>query len=283
MKFDKKRVKEFLHLTIYLRLRTVYLWLQPIYHKIEAKRKLQLYRTQGFYFFKLKYFGKWELVKLNRYFDWQLWEEGNPVSSAMEASIDEYKALQSTLVNTFPEGPKVVMDFGCGIGRSSVFFKHMLKWRSTKFILVDSHEDVFGTFANRVPSQTSFHCDISSLEGSFYTNFDLIDRFLLSNDIYIYDLVDLRKDRYKLSVVKDVDLFYSFNSIGYHYDILGAFDYYGIHDCLQPGALLIFGIRRKHDPLLNELTIDNFIQRGYKKLKVIEGYLNQDFLVMQKT
>lgn len=261
----------------------IYHWLDPFYNRVYSQYKLTKYKIQGFYFFKLKYFDEWEKSKLDRYLGWQLSEGGNRFLTATEISIDEYKALQSIFKKFFPKQPEIIVDFGCGLGRSSIFFKHMFKWESSKFVFIDSHRQIYGSFENNYsPSQSLFHQNIKNLKGNFYTDFDLIDRFLLSNDMQKYDLLDLREEKDKLLMIKNVDLFYSFHSIGYHYDILNTFDYYKIHDLLKPGALLIFGIRRRNDPLRNKLKIDKFIKQGYKKLALIEGNMLQDYLLMTK-
>ena len=134
--------------------------------------------------------------------------------------------------------------------------------------------------------QTDFHHKVDSIfnkSKSFYSNLDLLDRFLLSNGMSKYSVIDINEKENLPILVKDVDLFYSFNSIGYHYDILSTFDYYKLHSVLSENAILIFGIRSKRQPFTGELKIDEFIKRGYSLLKRIKGSRNQDFLIFMKS
>lgn len=181
--------------------------------------------------------------------------------------------------------PKVVMDFACGLGRSSIFFKQMFNWDTTKFIFVDGHKNIYGTKENLNEYQTAFHHKVNSIfnqSKSFYTNFNLLDRFLLSNGINRYDVIDINQNKNLPDLIKNVDFFYSFNAVGYHYDILSTFNYYKLHNILSKGAILVFGIRNKRKPFAEELKIDEFIKCGYHLLERIEGGRNQDFLVFRK-
>lgn len=246
-------------------------------------RELRRYRREGFPQFSLRYFGKWEMVKLRRYVNWQLSGEEYRLSF-LRACVDEYKALGDVLTNPMylSQPPALIMDFGCGIGRSSIFFMHMLHWDSTKFLLVDGHRDVYGKKENMTAGQTGFHYDVGRLSDSFYTNFDLLDRFLVANGVQSFDLIDLTKERRRVAEIRGVDLFYSFHSVGYHYDIVSVLDHYGLHNVMRQGGLLIFGLRRQTDPLRKELHTALLLERGYEKVNEIQGSRVQDFLVLRR-
>jgi len=247
-----------------------------------------LWRMRGYYVFKLFYFDKWALYRLKRYLCWQI---GDLRRELNQFSADEFKSLKSFLQNEFSSSggaPGAVMDFGCGLGRSSVSFMHMFKWYSTKFLLVDGHKTVYGPKVNITDSQRLFHHDVNSIfkqSASFYTDFDLIDRFVVSNKMSCYDLVDINKERGRLEGLQ-VDLFYSFHAIGYHWEMSATFDHYQLHDLVKPGGLLIFGIRQEkdYDNLGSHQleALDSFLEKGYEKVALIEGACLQRFLVLRK-
>jgi len=178
------------------------------------------------------------------------------------------------------------MDWGCGLGRSSVFFMQMFGLQSSKFILVDGHSKMYGTKENLTDSQRLFHQDVVPIfekNETFYTDFDLIDRFVTSNGMQFFNLINLNKTENQLTQIPEkVEIFYSFHSIGYHWDILPTLDYYKIHDILKKNALLIFGIRRNRSALSKELRIDDLPKKGYEIINKIEGDYHQGFLVLRK-
>ncbi len=241
-------------------------------------------RMKGYYKFKFSYFGKWERIKLERYSKHHLGDTHKVdiyKTRLMGACILEYNALKTFFTNEFKDQvPEKIIDFGCGLARSSVFFMHMFNWHSAKFFLVDGNANVFQLSNN----QRLFHQDINLMfeKGeTFYTDFDLLDRFATSNKMQNFELVDLNTHRQRLSQIKNVNLLYSFYSIGYHWDILPTLDFYGIHDLLKTDAFLIFGIRPKRDPLRKEVNTDSLLQRGYKQVALIEG-MAQDLLILKK-
>jgi len=242
-------------------------------------RELQRYRFGGMYQFSFRHLTKWDKIKLQRYVNWQL-PTCTLKNSLMRISVDEYIALKSKLDWILP--PKVVMDFGCGTGRSSIFFKHMFKWNSTKFVLVDSQQSVYGSKGNLNPEQREYHQDVSALDNNFYTDFDLIDKLLESNGLNDVKLIDLRIQRKILESVRDVDIFYSFHCVGYHYDPLSIFTHYNLHSALRPNALIVLGVRKERDSLSKELNLDKFLSKGYVMEGKYTGNHLQDYIVMRK-
>mgnify|MGYP001572465460 FL=1 len=230
------------------------------------------------YRFSFRYFGRWDLLKLHRYIHRQL-----PLAPAelclTRACYDEYETLKDMLAAIHI--PSVVMDFGCGTGRSSIFFKHRLGWEQTKFLLVDGQQAVYGDKSNMTQLQGGFTANGHDLSQSFYTDFDLLDRFLLSNGMSHYDLVDLTKDASRLKVIRGVDLFYSFHCVGWHYDPATVFETYQLWDVVRPGGLVILGIRT---PAENghPLPLEPFWVHGYRLLTRLAGKRKQDFLVLQR-
>ena len=115
------------------------LWSQATWpQRLAWWRELQTARHP--YRFSFRYFDLWDLLKLHRYIHRQL-----PLAPAelclTRACQDEYETLKD-LLRPRPQ-PTLVMDFGCGTGRSSIFFKHRMGWEQTKFLLVDGQQAVY--------------------------------------------------------------------------------------------------------------------------------------------
>ena len=251
-------------------------------NRLWRSRERRRYTQEGLAF-SFTYFSPWELVKLQRYLNWQLPTEEYELS-LLRTSADEFRALTPTLTNPalFPQPPKQVIDFGCGLGRSSIAFRQRLGWSSTHFLFLDGHAEIYGEKSNMSPTQWGFHQDVGRLTGNFYTNFDLLDRFLVANGMRAFDLIDMTRDREKLARVRHADLFYSFHSLGYHYDVATALDAYGLREAVRPGGLMILGVRRRSDPLRKELRLEPLFERGYALIEEIPGQLMQDFVILQR-
>ena len=214
------------------------LWSQaPLRQRLAWWEELRAARRT--YRFSFRYFDHWNLLKLQRYIHRQL-----PIAPAelslTRACQDEYDALHDVLRAL---SPSLVMDFGCGSGRSSIYFRHRFAWDATKVLLVDGQQAVYGDKFNMTRPQGGFTSNGADLSQSFYTDFDLLDRFLLSNGMHAYDLIDLTKDAARLQTIRDVDLFYSFHCVGWHYDPATVFETYQLWDVVRAGGVVILGIR----------------------------------------
>ena len=220
--------------------------------------------------FSFRYFGDWELTRLQRDIGRQL-PSGLFRLTILRACVDEYVNLRSILTDPaiLPKQPACVMDFGCGLGRSSIFFRKAFGWTTAKFLFVDGHRDVYGPKDNLAPSQRGFHPDMRTTTNSFYTDFDLLDRFVTSDDVTRYDILDVTRDAARLSQVRDVDVFYSFHAVGYH-------------DAIRPGGLLILGVRRAGDPLRQLPDEQRLRAAGYERVAEVPGQQLQDFLVPRR-
>jgi SAM-dependent methyltransferase len=255
----------------------------PLRSTLARLRESWRYRRQGLYQFSLRYFDRWERRKLARYVHRQLPTEWYRLA-LVRACADEYHALRPFLSDPqyVSQPPSLVLDLGCGLGRSSIFFMHMLGWHTTKFLFLDSHRDLYGDKRNVPDNQTGWHQDVQDCGNSFYTNFDLLDRLLIANGMRHVDVLDLRTEPERIAEIRDVDLLYSFHSTGYHYAPDAIWKQYPLHDSLRPGALVILGIRRPGDRFHGRLKLDRFLDYGYERLATISGTRLQDFLILRK-
>jgi len=259
-------------------------------YRLTALREAFLLRRTK-YHFSFKYFDPWSFRQLSRYIRWQFgYVEGSWAGSRKYAfqwpllcySLDEHESLESILK---PLSPNFVIDLGCGIGRSSIYFKHCLGWEKTRFLFLDGHRSVYEGKEWMNPKQTFYHPQGPESNQSFYTNFDLLDRFLASNRIGSYHLIDLQREpTIPFDQLPKADLLYSFHSAGYHFALSPFFERYNLHNLLKKGAHLIFGIRKPKDPLRKQLDLETFLSKGYQiKHEEISGRHYQNFIVLQKT
>lgn len=243
--------------------------------------------------YQFTHFDSWRMEKLKRYLGWQL-PERELNAQLQITSSDEYDSLQSVLeTEVFKENDAAyrVADFSCGIGRSSVYFKNRFDLVNTKFCMFDGEYRIYGPKQQMNDYQTNFHQDVEPIFSktmSFYNDLDLLDCFLMSNNVTnfnIFNLVNF-KDMDYFDSMEPVDLFYSFHAIGYHWEISSVFDYYGLERIFRPGTTLVFELRKETDPHgFGNMQLDlvpKLLSRGYKQVDLIEGNQIQRFLVLQK-
>lgn len=173
--------------------------------------------------------------------------------------VDEYKHLKDIIKKI---GPKQVVDLGCGMGRSSVFFRQMLKMDQVKFFLCDFNRNTWrpngenkgalGYHENSVPmpfnslSLTERYCDYNGL-----TNRQILD--LESKDI---------------ASLRDIDLVWSFYSVGYHWSIDKAVEQYNLLEITSPNAKFLFGVRKDLDK--NNPNKHMFVEKDTKVSKYLK-------------
>jgi len=240
-----------------------------------------LSQVKAHYHFRFNGFDRAELKQFERYVNMHL-PSGDKQAALMKASVDEYIALKPLLNQLFPgvKPPIKIMDYGCGLGRSSIFMRQMFKWQEAIFYLVDGHGECT---AGLRPSQRGYHVDVAGLVDSFYTDFKLIRKFLLANDLSNFVMIDLAGGKEALNRIKDLDLFYSFHSLGYHYDISAMFELYGLNELVRPGGVYIFGIRRQGDPLRRSLGYEDLLSKyGLELIAEVAGAWMQDFVLLCK-
>lgn len=156
-------------------------------------------------------------------------------NSALRVSKDEYIHLKPYLIDL---KPKKVLDIGCGIGRSSVFFKNFFGWEDTIFYLADFNELVYCADKNFVPCGKH-----SNAEPIPYNNLSITEEFCKNNNLTNFELIDISKD--KMENLQDINLVYSFHCIGYHWDLEKAIEKYSLEKITTEDCLMIIGGRRE--------------------------------------
>ncbi len=223
-------------------------------------------------------------MKWDRYFKWQLANRHAELRMLL-ASIDEFESLKDLVRREFPkEAPRNVMDLACGMGRSTVFLARMLDWNESFFYLVDGEKRVHGPKTSMLETQLNFHKHVTEIfdrGATFYTDFDLLDKFLVSNGVANYNIIAANEEKDRLAELRNVDFLFSFHAVGYHRDIGATLDYYKLHDVVRPGALLVFGIRWEGDPHCH-LDRAALAVRGYEEVGIIEKGILQRFLVLRR-
>jgi len=153
------------------------------------------------------------------------------LSHYLRASIDEYEQLKDEIGN-----PKKILDLGCGIGRSSIFFKNMLNM-DTKFYLADFDQNEYYKDGRRNEFLGYHNKPIP------FNELEVTRRFCISNGLENLGLVDLATDNIK--ELSGIDLVYSFHAVGYHWSIEDAVRVYGLENITTNAAKFIFGVRNE--------------------------------------
>lgn len=198
-------------------------------------------------------------------------------------SLDELYSLREVL-SVLKEPPGVIADLGCGLGRSTVFLAQMLGWQSSRFMLIDGTIEISTDKPARVGEfQTGYHESIN-LKESVYNSLPLTSAFLESNAIRNFETRPL--DSFLQSnakMVGRIDLLFSFQAVGYHWDIQAAISDLKILDLINENGILIFGIRNREKSVRQGVPYVIPVIQGFTLTKVIEGFHRQDFLVYRRT
>jgi SAM-dependent methyltransferase len=222
-----------------------------------------------------------EKTLLIKYISWQQ-KNASTVEEAIQnldlPSIFEYESLKDEILEN---SPKKIVDLGCGSGRSSFFFFMNLKKqlpRDTTFMLAD-----YDRVADGYDITKSFFDEenFAGPQGYMrdnkfilpYNNFNvakiLKNIFCPTMNMEIFNL-----DENKIQNLSQVDIVYSFASIGYHYSITTAFEEYNIKNILRSGGKFICDIQRapsgpghkKYEEEIEQVT-----QMGLKFKKLVDG------------
>ena len=239
----------------------------------------------------LRYFGPWERLKLQRMLHWHQ-GEFDPRHVMWKGGQEEVRTLRPFLTDPalLPQPPRLVMELGCGSGRSALWLRRAMRWETTRWLLVDGHAPVFGAVEDSkeslTTSQGGFAIDTPTAL-TFYSDFDLTDRLLCSNGMSRYTLIDLRTEARPPSEWRggqdppvQVDLLYSFSAVGLHFDPTWVMNQYGLHDVLAPGALVIFGTRTSTHPDFRRVNWPRFLACGYERLRVVRG--DKDYVLCRR-
>lgn len=185
----------------------------------------------------------------------------------LKVSKDELNHLKDEI-----GAPNIVLDIGCGLGRSSIYFKNSLKLFNTKFYLADfsskKWESLYNDLISRKLRQVGYFPNNEILP---FTDLNMTKLLCDSNNLTNYEIINLKTPM--IYNLRDIDLVYSFNAIGYHLPININIKKYHLMDTTTEDAKFIFGIRKGFVPeSIDELNL----------IKKINGDLFQDYCVYEK-
>jgi SAM-dependent methyltransferase len=198
-------------------------------------------------------------------------------------NIEKYIDLQcngdKSLYYEFPElnsfkdivdviNPRKILDIGSGIGRASVFLFKKFGWIESEFLLLD------GDYGDKQLD------GIRSDDGEFYNSFEATNEYCRINGMNSFRCIDASTDDIKKEI--DIDLVYSFLSIGFHWSITLYLD--RIYNSLSKGCILIFGIRGVEAKQWIEEQIDNINVDKYDIIRFVLKPTNtrESILVLRK-
>lgn len=172
-------------------------------------------------------------------------------------SEDEYSAIKEYL-NPYPER---ILEIGCGLGRMSIFLnrKHP---GTTRYYLADTSE---------ISEKNNMY---GWNPGTWYNDLSLTKEFCDLNGLTNYEIIDLRKE--ELGELKNIDLVYSFMSVGFHYPLEEYFDV--LKSVLNENGTMIFGVRRgqyENSPILSEFLFVKFCDipdQETERILVLKGW-----------
>lgn len=202
-------------------------------------------------------------------------------------SYDEFFSLAEFFRRRINKRKINIVDLGGGIGRSSVFFYHLNKWKNNRIYIVDKSVDLKelrSHLKNDVVvcegQHTNFH-ESPDINNSAYNNEELVGMFTKMNGVNNIDFIDYND--YCRDDSLGFDLLYSFQSVGYHYSILDAVNKLKLATKARLGAYLIFGVRKTYRRNLPEnYNIDYDIGSRFKLISIIPGKCRQDFIIFKK-
>lgn len=164
-----------------------------------------------------------------------------------------------------------------------MFLKQMMGWQGSRSILIDGTSEPSAVSLGKVGKyQTGFHNELH-LKESVYNSLALTDAFLRSNCIRNFvtkplDSLPLRDP----SEVGNIDLLFSFQAVGYHWDIQTVLRDLKLLELISKNGILIFGIRNREKSRRQGISYLIPYIPGLVLTHVIEGFHRQDFLVYRR-
>lgn len=155
----------------------------------------------------------------------QVWEVKDKLERYTELTIIDFEQIKDHL----PQAPKVVMDFGTGIGRAAIY--HNWLNPGAHYILADRDGDSKNNTGNYNP-----HVD------EYYNDLTLTGEFCKLNGLESYQTFDTETGDW--SKLPPVDFIMSHYSLGFHV----SFERYleRLLSVLAPGGVVIIGCRHQY-------------------------------------
>ena len=163
--------------------------------------------------------------------------------------------------------PKRILDYGCGLGRMSVYVHKQFQDPAIEYVLFDG---------DSTPSKQGAGTGFTRQE-IFYNNLRMTELFCRSNDLTNYMIVNAEEQ--PLSDAGEVDLVMSFLSLGYHYPIEDKLD--EIIEILNPEGTVVAGVRE--GLYLPEMFISKFKSVELRPIKYFAHYSeNEELLILKR-
>lgn len=179
--------------------------------------------------------------------------------------VDEYKCLKDII-----KKPEKILDFGCGMGRSSIFLKNMMGLESTSFYLCDFNKNTYRPDGES-KGALGYHKNNRPVP---FNSLGATKRFCDYNNLKKVEFIDLLSE--EINKIDLVDVLYSFYSVGYHWDIDEAVEKYGLLNKVKDDGIFIFGVRKE------EFNVNTSVSKYLKLIDRIQGNVYQDFAIYEK-
>lgn len=169
---------------------------------------------------------------------------------------DENFDLMHKYVKTLK--PNNVLELGCGVGRTSVYFFKAYGWKDTNFYLLD------GNSGEKQISSVNYNTS-----DDFYNSMSVTKEYCESNGMKKYTLINIEKDDIPNI---EFDLVYSTHAIGFHWSLSLYLE--KIKDNVVLGSLLMFSIRNNNNAETikwNEFQINYVKSLSYYEVVSIES------------
>ncbi len=189
-------------------------------------------------------------------------------------SFDEVECLKDYVFQN-PKKYRKILDLGCGMGRSSVAFRNVFDLTGT-FYLADFNK-VQWTGVNEDCESCGMHHNADSIP---YNSLDITREFCANNNLENVNIIDLSGNEIKK--LRDIDLVYSFHSIGFHWSIEEAFRKYSLEKICSPDCVFVFGVREDEHEFEQVSRIGDFVAGDIIKSKKTKGTTFEDFIIYKK-
>lgn len=190
----------------------------------------------------------------------QVWEAQNELEIYGKLSEFEYEQTQEY----FPKNPKVILDLGCGLGRSAVSINHHYQDSDISYILADRQ--------GQTENKGYMFPDVDE----YYNDMEQTLSFCKLNGLKLALPFDTELDSWNR--LPKVDFVSSRCACGFHFPITRYMD--RLRSVSNPNVTMIFGLNVRYTDggsLFEDQFEESFIIKG----KTDHRFPVQDFLVLR--